>query len=347
MTEKQWNIVKASATEGVLPGPQVGFIVDSPWLPHWAGVSILDYLASEEIWLRCNVKAIEQFPSVIFLPGFWAEFGMCTEPSAFGSVPRLQEDEFPHPGKTISEPEKMASVDKPDPTREGLLPLVIKRMQLAEPEIARAGHRYCFAVSRGPMNIASYLMGTTEFLTALKIEPEKTHALLKVVTGFIGEWLSYQRECFPTIEGVMILDDIVGFLGPDDFLEFAHPYMKTLFSAQDVPVKFFHNDAPCGVSAPYYAEWGVNLYNPGVQSTVSEIMEMTEGKITILGTLPPRDVMADGSPEEVQSATEELVDRYKDNGRLILSTAGGMPPGVPTENIEAMVRTVEAHTPSS
>lgn len=341
MTEGQWNIVKASATMGVLPGPQVGFIIDSPWLPHWAGVSILDYLASEEIWLRCNLEVIQRFPNVIFLPGFWAEFGMCTEPSAFGSIPRLSEDEFPHPGKTISDPEEIDRLHRPDPSVDGLLPLVIKRMQLAESRINAEGHKFRFAVSRGPLNIASYLMETTEFLTILKLEPEKAHTLLSIVTDFIDDWLSHQRECFPTIEGVMILDDIVGFLGPDDYMEFAHPYMKRLFLAQDVPVKFFHNDAPCKVSAPYYAEWGVNFYNPGVQSSISEIMELTENKITILGTIPPRDIMADGSPEEVQSATEELLDRYKDNGRLILSTAGGMPPGVPTENIQAVAKATQ------
>lgn len=342
MTDKQWNIVKRSATEGVLPGPQVGFIIDSPWLPHWSGVSILDYLANEEIWLKSNLKAIKQFPKVIFLPGFWAEYGMCTEPSAFGSVPRLPEDKFPHPGKTITDPEEIDRLHRPDPSVDGLLPLVIKRMQLAEPRIKNEGHRFRFAISRGPLNIACYLMETTEFLTTLKVEPDKAHALLSIITQFIEDWLSYQRRCFPTIEGIMILDDIVGFLGPDDFLEFAHPYMTRLFSAQDVPVKFFHNDAPCNVSAPYYSEWGVNLYNPGVQSSISEIFDMTKGKITILGTIPPRDVMADGSPKDIRRATEELLDLYKGNGRLILSTAGGMPPGVPTENIEAMLRAMGA-----
>ena len=33
----------------------------------------------------------------MFLPGFWAEYGMCTEPSAFGAKLVWTEDDFPHP----------------------------------------------------------------------------------------------------------------------------------------------------------------------------------------------------------------------------------------------------------
>ena len=52
----------------------------------------------------------------------------------------------------------------PDPRRDGLLPFVVKRLQHCRPRIEAAGHAIRFAVSRGPLNVASFLMGTTEFL---------------------------------------------------------------------------------------------------------------------------------------------------------------------------------------
>ena len=86
MTDQQWNtLVSAIRGEALRPLP-TAFIIDSPWLPNWAGHSILDYFTSDCIFLDDNLKAIEAFPETIFLPGFWSEFGMCTEPSAFGSV---------------------------------------------------------------------------------------------------------------------------------------------------------------------------------------------------------------------------------------------------------------------
>jgi hypothetical protein len=48
-------------------------------------------------------------------------------------------------------------------------------------------------VSRGPLNVASFLMGTTDFLTEMKAGPEKVHQ---------------------------------GFLGEKDFKEFAQPYLN-------------------------------------------------------------------------------------------------------------------------
>ncbi|MBN2762787.1 MAG: hypothetical protein JXR41_06835, partial [Bacteroidales bacterium] len=96
MTDNQWEqLLKVINGEVLTPMP-VGFIIDSPWLPNWAGMNILDYFSNDELWFNANKKAIETFPSCIFLPGFWSEFGMCTEPSAFGAPGRFPTNEFPH-----------------------------------------------------------------------------------------------------------------------------------------------------------------------------------------------------------------------------------------------------------
>jgi uroporphyrinogen decarboxylase len=219
------------------------------------------------------------------------------------------------------------------------LPWVIQRLRRLQPEIERAGHKIRFAVARGPLNIASFLLGTTEFLLALKTDPERTHRLLTLVTDFLVDWLSWQRECFPSIDGILLLDDIVGFVGPADFREFGLPYLKRAF-APDVSVKFFHNDAPCKASAPFLAGAGINLLNFGVQHTLGEMKAWTGGSITLLGNVPPRDVLAAGSPEDVARSVAELLAPLGDQTRLVLSSGGGMPPGVPTENIRALIATV-------
>lgn len=86
MTNAQWEtLLKVIAGEPVTPLP-VGLIVDCPWLPGWAGVTILDYLTDDRVWLDANLRAVNRFPDVMLLPGFWAEYGMCTEPAAFGAV---------------------------------------------------------------------------------------------------------------------------------------------------------------------------------------------------------------------------------------------------------------------
>jgi uroporphyrinogen decarboxylase len=192
---------------------------------------------------------------------------------------------------------------------------------------------------RGPLNIASFLMGTTEFLTALKTDPELTHQLLALVTDFLVDWIGYQRECFPSIDGILLLDDIVGFISRRDFEMFGLPYLKKAFSA-DVTIKFFHNDAPCKASAPLLSEAGINLLNFGVQHTLAEMKQWTGNKIALLGNIPPRDVLACGTPHDVVRAVTSMLNSLEDHTRVIVSCGGGMPPGAPTENIRALISTV-------
>ena len=335
MTNQQWSELLA-VLQGRIPGsPPVGFIIDSPWLPGWAGMEIAEYLSSETLWFEANRRAMETFPEVWFLPGFWSEFGMCTEPSAFGSRCIFPRNEFPFAEPILSAIDQAADLKCPDPRTDGLLPFMLNRLRWARPRLEDLGHPIRFSVSRGPLNVATFLMGTTEFLVALKTDPELAHRLLRVITDFLVRWHALQRETIASIDGVFVLDDIVGFMGEADFLEFGLPYLRELFAAS-AAVKFFHNDAPCAQSIRHYASAGINLYNPGIHTPLGEMRRLA-GDLTILGTIPPRDVLAQGSPEAVRAAVRGLLADTPDRSRLILSCAGGMPPGVTTENLRAFI----------
>jgi uroporphyrinogen-III decarboxylase len=337
MTDQQWNellLTIKGERKGTLP---VGFIIDCPWLPKWYGISILDYFTSDNSWLNANLKAIETFPDVLFLPGFWSEYGMCTEPSAFGAKNVFWKNEFPFAEKVINSAEEIDNLEVPNPETDGLLPFMLNRLVISRPAIEAAGHKIRFSVSRGPLNVASFLMGTTELLTTMMMEPERVHKLLRIITDFLKKWHRLQRECIPTIDGMLMLDDIVGFIGEDEFLEFGFPYLKELYD-EDVSVKFFHNDADCSMSVKYYPEIGINLYNPGLDMSIDEILQATGNQLVVLGSLPPRDVLASCTPEEVYSKTKEMIGAVENRSKLIPSCGGGMPPNVSTENIRAFIK---------
>ncbi len=337
MTPGQWERLLAAVRGETAGPPPTGFIIDSPWLPAWAGMSILDYYASDPLWLEANLKAVSRFPDTLFLPGFWAEYGMCTEPASFGARCLWHENEFPFAEPVCPTPDAAAKLQKPDPKCHGLTPYVLKRLVRHREAIEKAGHAIRFAVARGPLNIASFLMGTTEFLMAMKLEPDKTHALLKTVTGFLVDWLKLQASAIETIKGVLLLDDIVGFIGPEDLKEFAEPYLKEAFGAVDADVRFFHNDAEGTVCAPHLAGIGVNLFNFSHNHGLAEMRKLAGSRVGLLGNIPPRDVLAKGTPKEVAAAVRAArADAGNDPG-LILSCGGGMPPGVTTENLEAFL----------
>ncbi len=296
--------------------------------------------SNDQLWLDSNLKAINQFPDVMFLPGFWSEFGMCTEPSAFGARSTFPAYEFPHAHPVIKSTDEIDNLIDPDPRTDGLLPFIINRLKIAQPKIEEAGHKIRFAVARGPLNIANYLMGTTEFLMAMISEPERADKLVRKITGFLKNWIELQRETFPSIDGIFLLDDIIGFIGEEEFKTFGLPYFKELFDT-DVSIKFLHNDAPCKISAPYLPDMGVNLFNMGFDITLNELKDLTQNKITLLGNIPPRDVLASGSLNDVTKTTTELVRTLENRNKIIMSCGGGMPPGVKTENINAFINAVK------
>jgi len=340
MRSEQWDMLLAVINGEVIEPIPVGFVIDSPWLPGWARISTIDYFSSEQMWFEANLKAVRKFPDIIFLPGFWAEFGMCTEPSAFGSKCSWQENELPYAHKIITDIQDIHSLSKPNPKTDGLLPLVLNRLKHYQGQIEQAGHAIKFAVSRGPLNVASFLTGSTEFLMAIRTNPDETHRLLEIVTNFIIDWLELQAGTFASIDGIFILDDIVGFLGEEDFKEAALPYLRRIFQSLDVAVKFFHNDAPGLICAPYLPQIGVNLFNFSFQHTLAQMKELTnpdKSGLTLLGNIPTRDVLAAGTPEDVRNSVKAALESVSDKSRIILSCGGGMPPDVSTENIEAIL----------
>jgi uroporphyrinogen decarboxylase len=223
---------------------------------------------------------------------------------------------------------------------------MLNRLRLSQPLIEEAGHRIRFSVSRGPLNIASYLMGTTEFMMAMMTHPEETHLLIRKITDYLHAFHDHQAQLFPSIDGILILDDLIGFISEEQFVEFGLPYFRELYD-RDLSVKFLHNDASCKESVQYLPEMGVNLFNMGFETDLNQLKEQTGQKVTMLGNIPPRDVLAKGSPALVKDATLQLLNELKDHSRIIFSCGGGMPPGVTSENLAIFIETVLGFKPKS
>jgi uroporphyrinogen-III decarboxylase len=344
MRNAAWNDL-IFLTEGKkLDYQPVGFLIDSPWIPGWYGISKIDYYASDELWLKANLKAASTFPDIWFMPGFWSEYGMCTEPSAFGSRMIFMENNLPHAEKILSGIEEVDKLPGPNVMTDGLLPFMISRLRNNQQIILRNGHQIRFAVARGPLNIAGFLMGTTELMTAIGTDPDRTHKLLKKITDFLCNWLVWQKECFPSIDGILILDDIIGFIGESEFREFVLPYFTRLFGCTGSKVRFLHNDSDGLITAKYLNEMRVNMFNFSFEHSMSEIREIAGPEIVLVGNVPPRDILAGGTPEQVDLAVKKALGEIKDHSRIIWSAGGGMPPGVDGKNIHAFANAVKKYS---
>jgi uroporphyrinogen decarboxylase len=93
----------------------VALIVDSPWLPGYAEIDTLDYFLSEDEWLRVNLDLLQRFPEVAWIPGFWVEYGMAAEPSAFGGRVCWHHDQPPSIAPVLGGLPALADVEPADP----------------------------------------------------------------------------------------------------------------------------------------------------------------------------------------------------------------------------------------
>ncbi len=322
MTDRQWEILLRILDGQRLQPVPVGFLVDGPWVAGINNVHLMDYLTDNRVWLEANLEACRRFPEILWIPGFWAEYGMISNPPSFGAKCIWPEDGFPTCEQVLRDYQDIASLKTPNVRTDGLLPFILRRLERNEAAVEQAGHRYRFACSHGPLTIASYLLGHSEFLIGMRIEPAATHRLLQIVTEFIVNWLALQKERFPSIDGVLILDDLMGFVGDQDFQEFVLPYVRKIFAALDVQVRFLHNDAYGLITARYLESMQVNLFNFSFEHDYNEMRRLAGENVTLMGNIPPRDVLALGTCDSVRGSVRRLLDSVADRRRMIVSAGG-------------------------
>ena len=339
MTKDQFQLLRAAAG-GKIERPLVALIADSPWIPGFTRISAMEFFAEPDKWLRANLQVVERFPDVIFVPGFWVEYGMAIEPSAFGCRVSWWKDSPASVSPILSDISHARELSVPYPENHGLMPLVLHLQKRAQAEIQPLGYSIRIVAARGPLALATHLRGVTEFLTDIKIEPEESHRLLDLCTETVIRWLQAQAESLPDVAGILVNDDIPGLLSPADYETFAHPYLKRIYDAFPGMLKMHHNDANIQPFAERFCEVGFEILNFSHLFGMSEAYPRMGENVTLMGNVPPLDILARGTADEVYASAENCLKQT--NGRVILSAGGGTSPGTPAENIDALVSAVKA-----
>jgi len=334
-----------SEFEGIVRGKAAGktmvaLIVDSPWLPGYAGVNTLDFYFDVRIWLDAYRKALDDLPGVAFVPGSWVEFGMAAEPSGWGVPIQWMQDSPPavhhYPGTL----DGLLEMDVPNPEADGLMPAILRRYETAAPALAKADLSPRMAACRGPLAIASHLLGVTEFLMATQMEADNCLALLDKVTQLCIDWLQCQLKRMDGAIGVLVLDDVVGMMSPTDMEKFALPYLRRIFDAFGDLIHIYHNDTPNANMLSGLATIGMDVFNFSHEVDIAKARADLGPEVVLMGNIPPLEVMVRGTTDDVKKATQQLLDKADRYGPILISPGGGVSPGTPIENLQAMLEVV-------
>lgn len=337
MTPDQWNTFKRAARMEAMDEVPMALIIDSPWIPSYLGIKHLDYYLDPELWFQSNLRIINEFEDVIFVPSWWMEYGMAAEPSVLGAKIKFRPNDTPGECHCLHRIEDIDSLGAPDVREDAFAALTLHRIRMQRQRILDQGQILPMATARGPLCTAGFVRGTTELMMDLMESPDETHRLLDLCTTVVIDWLKAQCEALgDTVEGILVLDDIVGFVGEEHYLEFAHPYLKKICAAfPEDWVKIYHNDANIEACLEHLPDTGFHVLNWGKQSDISDVKQRLAGRMCLMGNVNPLEIGVRGTPEEMKAATLDVLEKSGGEG-IILSLGGGVSPGMPKENIVAM-----------
>jgi uroporphyrinogen-III decarboxylase len=338
MRPEQWRLFKAAAKREPVPSVPLALIVDSPWMPGYLGLNHLDYYLNDDVWFQANLRVAEEFPEVIPFPGWWVEFGMAIEPSAFGTRLHFFPDQPPGQTAVLF---RAADIDhfKPvNPLVDGFMPLALHQYRTRKQRIFDAGYTIPVVTARGPLCTAGFVRGVNDFMTDLVEDPDAAHRLIRFSTEAVIRWLEAQAEAIgPSVEGIFVLDDIVGFLSRRMYQEFAQPYLQQICQAFPKDwVKVYHNDAKVRPFLADLPDTGFDVLNFTHNLDIGDVRTATGGRMCLMGNVNPLELGVRGTPEQVKQAALAVLRRMEGRG-LILSMGGGVSPGMPAANIRAMV----------
>ncbi len=343
MRPEQWVRFKKAAKRVAVQPPPLALIIDSPWIPGYTGISHLDYYGDPEQWFSANLRVMREFPEIIFFPSWWVEYGMALEPSAFGSRIHFYPDRPPGLSPALLRIEDAAALAHADPRTDGLMPLALERYRTMKARIFGAGYTIPAVAARGPLCIAGFLRGLTEFMNDLSEDRDEVHTLLSAATRCTIDWIAAQAEAIgDSVEGFLVLDDVAGLLSPAMYRRFAHPYLKQICQAfPDDWVKVYHNDANVRPLLADLPDTGFDVLNWSHKIGVEEAARKTLGRICLMGNVDPLGIAVRGTPGAVAREAAKVL-AGADGTALILSVGGGVSPGTPRENLLALVDALAA-----
>lgn len=333
-----WKSFKEAASLGTPAQVPVALIVDSPWLPGWAGLDTRDYFLYPDKWLEVNKRLLDQFPGAVWIPGFWVEFGMAAEPSAFGAKIRFYSDQPPAIEPLHADISFWSQVRPVNPMEDGLMPLVLRLYEQMDERLTAEGTPIHMVAARGPLAVASWLVGITGLMEGLVIQPELTARLLETVTTSLIAWLEAQLDCLHHPEGILLLDDLVGMVSPRTYKAQVQPHLQRIFAAFEGLIRIYHNDTPCPHLLEPLAEAGFDVFNFSHKTDILDVKENMGHRAALMGNLAPLDLGVHGAPDEVYLAALDCLRKAPPGGGMILSFGGGVSPGTRPENITALLQ---------
>jgi uroporphyrinogen decarboxylase len=259
-------------------------------------------------------------------------------PEAMGLEYQMLERRGPWFEETIRTQSEMKKITS-DFDIEDRLGYVLDAIKITNKELN--GRVPLIGFAGAPWTIFCYMtegQGSKTFSVARKIlytNPELAHQLMESITHVTIKYL--KAQVIAGAHMLQLFDSWAGILGPDQYAEFAIPYIKKIADAIDeVPLTLFSKGAHHSYDA--LAALKCNTIGVDWQIDMSLARKLVGNNRTLQGNLDPCALYA--SDAKVVESTNVLIKSF-DNKRHIVNLGHGVYPDVEPEKVKIFVETVK------
>ena len=192
-----------------------------------------------------------------------------------------------------------------------------------------------------PFTLSAQLRGEDKAQDDLAAQPE----VYRGVIDFFARWSSFVASHFieTGADCIMMIDGEAedSKLGPELYESFALPGQRKVaeaIAAAGVP-SILHICGDVRLSTDMMVRSGVDAISIGQGMGISSTKEIANGRCRVIGNIDPRDVLLNGTPDQVQAE----VRRCLEQGADIVAPGCGLSPKTPLENIQAMTDAVREY----
>ncbi|MGB9592575.1 MAG: uroporphyrinogen decarboxylase family protein [Anaerolineae bacterium] len=318
----------------------------SDWFMGYYDLDSKTWYSSLDAQLKAQLEIYSRFPDMQFFPGFRASYGSTVEASAMGCEIVYPPDATPQARPLIREvPRDLSKLRVADPEADGRMPEALNLYRMLAEKLADYGYEITAGFLHGPMDVASEVRGMTDLLLDFYRAPEAAHRILDVATDTCIAWARAQYEASGrTMLHILVSDDVSSQIGRKHWREFVEPYMRRLFdNMPEGVVGGIHNCTRSEQVLDLYASVGARLLQFGPDVDPAFVKEKVGSKMCLLGNLSSTGILKEGTPQQVEQACREVIQKAAPGGGFILSSSGSVARFTPMENLEAMARACEKY----
>lgn len=298
--------------------------------------SFFERVETPELAAEITMQPIERFgpdAAIIFSD-------ILVIPQALGFEVTMNEGEGPRLPEPVRTASQAFAVTVPDV--ENRLHYVMDALRITKERLA--GRASLIGFAGAPWTILCYMVegkGSKDFARVKQFcytQPEAARHLLDVISEATIRYLKAQIQA--GAQAVQVFDSWAGLLGPEDFSEWAFPWLKKISeSIDEAPVILYPKGS-------WYAlerlAFKTNAAAIGVDWTVSPeyAREATRNSITLQGNFDPSKLML--PPAEIKAGVKRMIDRFGTK-RYIVNLGHGILPNIPVDNARAFIEAVKEY----